>query len=165
MNAYEILEPLLRQGGSAALFPPLDDEGLSLALVANDAPIELACEPDEPDSLFFSLSMPLLSLEGAGPGAQLAFFWHLAETSAPGALPPGYVVFGDWEALSVSLGGQFSAQGLELGLLETLTEEFYRFGRALRESLAERLEAFAAGEAPAGGGADELPPLQELLKA
>jgi hypothetical protein len=135
-------------------------------LAAKDAPIELVADPDDPESLFFSLSMPLLTLEGADESSQLAFLWHLTETSAAGALPPGYLFFGDWEEMSISLGAQFSAQGLELGTLENIVDEFYRYGQVLRESLVTRLEAIVSGQAPASpdSAVFELPGREEFLR-
>jgi hypothetical protein len=157
MNAYKVIEPLLSaDGGRTSPFPPLDSEGRSVALISDNTQIDLladsTADPDERDSLFFSLSMPLLTLEGADPRTQLAFLWNLAEKSTPGYLPPGYLLFANNEDMLVFLGGQFSAQGLELGLLETLTDEFYRYGQVLRESLTDLLQTLAEAS-PAPGSA------------
>jgi hypothetical protein len=149
MNAYEILEPLLRGGGPSALFPPLDGDGASVAVLGRDLMIVLEAPPEREDSAVFGLSMPLLSLQGADDDVRLAFLWRLAEASAPGALPPGYVLYADREDDSVSLGGQFSALGIGAGTLETLADEFQRWGQVLRAELAERLKALDS-EARAG---------------
>jgi hypothetical protein len=145
MNAYEIIEPILRDGGPSALFPPLDDEGSSVALLGHDLMVVLTAPRDQEDSTVFGLSMPLLSLDGADDDVQQAFLWYLAEASAPGALPPGYVLYADREDDSVSLGGQFSAVGIEAGIIETLADEFQRYGQVLRAELVERLQNLDAG--------------------
>jgi hypothetical protein len=167
MNAYEIIEPLLRDGGPSALFPPLNGDGSSVALLGHDLMIVLDAPPEQEGSTTFGLSMPLLSLEGADDGVQKAFLWYLAEASAPGALPPGYVLYADREDDSVSLGGQFSAAGLEAGTLETLADEFQRYGQVLRAELVERLQMFDAGaRADRPEEAEELGPLpmEQMLR-
>jgi hypothetical protein len=141
MNAYGTIAALLKPGGPTALFPPLSEEGQSLAPFGHDAMVYLATDPASPDSHHFGLATPLLSLSGADEPTQLAFLWRLAQAQTPGALPPGYVLFADWEDLSVSLGGQFLADGLELGTLETVADEFYRLSQVLKAQFIELLKA------------------------
>ncbi|MDR2442227.1 MAG: hypothetical protein LBE31_01745 [Deltaproteobacteria bacterium] len=141
MNAHEIIGALLsKDSGKAALFSPLDENGLSVMITGHDSAITLIASPEETESLYFSLVAPLLTLEGANANAQFAFLWHLAAESAPGALPPGYVLFADSEDLSVYLGAQFSAQGLEIATLETLADEVFRYAQVVRENLIDVLQ-------------------------
>ena len=145
MNAYEILRDLLAAPGQTApVFGPLDDEGQSLFLAANMTPIRLSADPEDEDSLWFSLSAPLLSLEGAGYDLQLNFLWRVYDESGPGALPPGYSFFSNSEDLALYLGARLPAQGLALGSLETMTDEFYRMVQVLRAELTDRLTSQAA---------------------
>jgi hypothetical protein len=155
MNAHEIIEALLaKDGGPSALFPPLDDEGRSVRAIGPDSMVVIWADPDESDSPLFSLEMPLLSLEGAEDSVQLEFLWFLSRESTPGILPPGHVLFATRDDMMVSLGGRFSALGLEAGTLETLVDEFQRVGQVLREILTDTLETFASmGLAPIGGPA------------
>jgi hypothetical protein len=67
----------------------------------------------------------------------------MAKAQTPSALPPGYFLYADWEDLSVSLGGQFLAEGLELGTLETIADEFYRVSQVLKAKFQELLTTLA----------------------
>ncbi|MDR2387929.1 MAG: hypothetical protein LBE80_10155 [Deltaproteobacteria bacterium] len=145
MNANEILTSILDKAeGKSSFFPPLDGDGISLSSVGSEALITLWADPDDTESLFFNLSMPLLSLSGASESIQASFLWELLKDLAPGALPPGYLIFNGDEDFSIYLGGQFSALGLELATLENLTDQFYRLGQVLREEFSGRLEALVA---------------------
>ncbi|MDR2301904.1 MAG: hypothetical protein LBF38_07695 [Deltaproteobacteria bacterium] len=155
MNANEIITAILDKAGNA-LFPPLDGDGIGVLSVAPDALITLWADPDESESVFFNLSMPLLSLEGASEAVQAEFLWDLLKDLAPGSLPPGYVIFNGDEDYSIYLGGQFSAAGLELATLENLVDEFYRLGQVLREDFTARLEGLA------GEGAEGAAPAEQL---
>ncbi|MDR2368499.1 MAG: hypothetical protein LBF58_10425 [Deltaproteobacteria bacterium] len=148
------------------MFPPLDGDGISVLSVASDALITLWAHPDEEESVFFNLSMPLLSLMGTSESVQAAFLWDLLKGMAPGALPPGYVVFQGDEDFSVYLGGQFSAAGLERATLENLTDEFYRLGQVLREDFTARLEGLVGSdtETPLPSNEIELPAREEFLR-
>jgi hypothetical protein len=166
-NADEIIDPILRDGGPSALFPPLDGDGTSVALLGHDLMIVLTAPTERADSTIFGMTMPLLTLQGAGDDVRLAFLWYLTQASAPGALPPGYVLYADSEDDSVSLGGQFSADGLEAGTLETLADEFQRYGQVLRAELVERLQTLDAGARTGGTGAAEepvTPPMEAMLR-
>jgi hypothetical protein len=158
MNAYEIISKLLAAGEERSrLFPPLDDDGRSIFVADSQTLIVLDAPPDAEDDLYFSLSSPLLSLQGADEDVQLTFLWHLAEASAPWALPPGHALFGDSENLSIHLGCRFPATGLELAALETHADSFYRLAQALTEELSERLVAFNGPGADMAQAPPEIP--------
>ena len=156
MNAYDIVSNLLAADQARPrLFPPLDGDGRAVYVADSRTVIVLDAFPE--DDLHFSLSSPLLSLQGAGPDLQLDFLWELMRATALGALPPGHVLFGDSNNLSIHLGARFPAANLELAVLETLTDSFYRLAQALREELSERLIALSGPEVERPGNPPEIP--------
>ncbi|MDR1647128.1 MAG: hypothetical protein LBR88_03705 [Zoogloeaceae bacterium] len=149
MNAHTQLQNLLTtQAERSGLFPPLDGDGHSVLLLDRENAIHLYAEPEEQDAVFFVLYMPLISVQGAGEAAQLRLLWQVAEANAAGALPPAYALFGEADALVIYLGGQFSSEHLEIGVLETLTDEFSRLGQVLRDRLMRVLEEAAPAGSP-----------------
>ena len=167
MNAHEVISALLAPDRERPrLFPPLDDEGRSVFAADSRTLVVLDAPPEAEDDLHFSLTSPLLSLSWAGGDVQLAFLWELAEAAAPWALPPGHVLFGESDTLSVHLGARFPAAGLEMATLETLADSFYRLALVLREELSERLLALNGPEAAAPEASPELPapPCGSLLR-
>jgi hypothetical protein len=144
MNAHTRLQELLTaQEERGALFPPLDGDGHSALTLDRESVIHLYAAPED-DTVSFALYMPLLSLQGADEATQLRVLWQMAEENAAGALPAGYALFGEADALAIYLGGQFSAEHLEIGALETRTDEFFRLGQVLRDRLVHVLEENAS---------------------
>ncbi|MDR2452718.1 MAG: hypothetical protein LBE85_13380 [Candidatus Accumulibacter sp.] len=141
MNAHARLQDLLTAHAErSAPFPPLDGDGHSALLLDRESVIHLYADPEDPEAASFVLYMPLLSLRGTDDAAQTRMLWRVAEANAAGALPPAYALFGDADALAIYLGGQFSSERLEIGALETLTDEFFRLGQVLRDRLVRALE-------------------------
>jgi hypothetical protein len=156
MNAHTRLQGLLTAHAErAALFPPLDGDGHSALALDRESVIHLYADPED-EAVSFVLYMPLLSLQGAGEAAQLTVLWQVAEENAAGALPPSHALFGDAGEQAIHLGGQFSAEHLEVGALETLTDEFFRLGQVLRDRLRYAL-AEAEPSAPSVSEREEVP--------
>jgi hypothetical protein len=158
MNAHTQLQELLTaHAEQSGLFLPLDGDGHSALTMDRENIIHLYANPEDPEAVSFVLYMPLLSLQWMEEARQLDMLWQVAEANAAGALPPAYALFGDADAQAIYLGGQFSAERLDIGVLETLIDEFFRLGQVLRDRLASALKEETAPARPFAPALEEIP--------